>query len=82
VLERSEEKLRKALATARRAGSVALELRAATDLGRLLHESGQNEEAGRLLTGVYATFTEGFDTPDLQAACTLLAAIRSVSTAD
>jgi hypothetical protein len=25
---------------------------------------------------------EGFDTPDLQAACTLLAAIRSVSTAD
>jgi len=79
ILQGSEEKLQKALATARSAGSLALELRAALDLARLWQRDGRSEEAERLLAGVEGKFTEGRETPDLQAACTLLDAIRSAS---
>ncbi|HYU32292.1 MAG TPA: protein kinase [Thermoanaerobaculia bacterium] len=77
VLQGSPEKLQTALAMARRNGSLALELRAAMDLSRLWHREGRSEEAARLLAGVYDRTTEGRDTPDLQAACALLADIRS-----
>jgi len=79
VLQKSEDKLQRALSTARHAGSIALELRAALDLARLWHRKGWSEEAERLLAGVEGRFTEGRETPDLQAACTLLDAIRSPS---
>ena len=59
----------------------ALALRAAIDLGRLWNQEGRGEEAARLLSGIEGEFTEGRDTPDLQAACALLAAIRSPSSA-
>ena len=51
----------------------SLELRAALSLARQWRSHGRAEDAQRLLSGVYAWFTEGFETPDLQAAQALLA---------
>jgi predicted ATPase len=82
VLQGSEAKLQRALATARRSGSLILELRAGMDLARLWNGEGRSEEAERLLAGIEEKFTEGRDTPDLQAACALLETVRSVSSAD
>jgi DNA-binding SARP family transcriptional activator len=53
----------------------ALELRAATSLAQLWLAQRRDAEARRLITGSYSWFTEGFDTPDLQAAHALLADI-------
>lgn len=50
----------------------AYELRAATDLARLLGEAGRREEARELLVPVYGWFTEGLDTADVKAAKALL----------
>jgi len=47
-------------------------LRAATSLARLWREQGRRGEARELLTPLYGSFTEGFDTPDLKEARTLL----------
>jgi predicted ATPase len=49
-----------------------LELRAATSLARYWRDRGRSEDAQQLLSGVYAWFTEGFETPDLRAARALL----------
>jgi predicted ATPase len=51
----------------------ALELRAATSLARLWHAQRRIADARGLLGELYAWFTEGFGTPDLQAAWALLA---------
>ena len=59
---------------ARRQRAKALELRAALSLSRLWQQQGQREAAHDLLAPPYAWFTEGFDTPDLQEAKTLLEA--------
>ena len=56
----------------RRQSAKAWELRAATDLARLWASQGKSQDARRLLAGVYDWFTEGFDTPDLIKARTLL----------
>jgi predicted ATPase len=66
-----------ALAVARRQQAKALELRAALSLSRLWQQQGQRAAARDLLAPLYAWFTEGFDTPDLQEAKLLLAAIKS-----
>jgi DNA-binding SARP family transcriptional activator len=68
-----EAALRRAVAIAHGQQARSLELRAATSLARLLRERNQAGEAQRVLGDVYAWFTEGFDTPDLQAARSLLA---------
>jgi predicted ATPase len=47
-------------------------LRAATSLARLWHGEGRSGDARDLLTPLYGWFTEGFDTPDLTEACSLL----------
>jgi predicted ATPase len=60
------------LTTARSQGSRSWELRAAASLARLLIHEGRSAEAYQLLAPVYATYTEGFDTTDLQAAAALL----------
>jgi predicted ATPase len=63
--------LQRALDVARRQEAKSLELRAAMSLSRLWQQ-GKRQEAHDLLAEVYAWFTEGFDTPDLQDAKTLL----------
>ncbi|MCP3373617.1 AAA family ATPase [Bradyrhizobium cajani] len=60
--------------TARRQGAKLWELRATTRLARLWGEQGRRCEAHDLLTPIYGQFTEGFGTPDLQAAKAILQA--------
>jgi predicted ATPase/class 3 adenylate cyclase len=61
-----------AAATARQQGAKLWELRAATRLAQLWREQGRCGEAHDLLTPLYGQFTEGFGTPDLQAASAIL----------
>jgi class 3 adenylate cyclase/predicted ATPase len=73
VADEAAARYHRALAIAREQGARSVELRAATSLARLLREQGRTSEARDLLTPVYASFTEGFDTGDLQDAKALLA---------
>jgi tetratricopeptide (TPR) repeat protein len=59
---------------ARRRQMKSLELRIAISLRELWQSQGRSDEAQRLLAEVYKTFTEGWDTADLQQAKALLAA--------
>jgi predicted ATPase len=68
----AEAWLRRALDVARRQEAKSLELRAAMSLARLWQQEGKRAEAHALLAPVYAWFTEGFDTADLQEARALL----------
>jgi predicted ATPase len=61
-----------ALAIARKQGTRAFELRAATSLARLRRDQDRRAEARDLLAPVYGWFTEGFDTPDLKEAKAML----------
>jgi predicted ATPase len=61
-----------ALDIARNQQARSLELRAATSLARLRQQQRKRQEAHDLLAPVYAWFTEGFDTADLQEAKALL----------
>jgi len=70
--ESAEQCYRQGLAVAGAQGALSLELRAATSLARLLHDSDRTAEARDTLSAVYGRFTEGFDTPDLVDARTLL----------
>jgi predicted ATPase len=69
---KAEESFRTALAIAREQGTRGYELRAATSLARLWGDQGRRTEARDLLAPVYGSFTEGFDTADLQEAKALL----------
>lgn len=69
-----ESQFLQALAIARQQEAKALELRAAMSLGRLWQQK-KRQEARQLLGEVYGWFTEGFDTPDLKQARTLLEAL-------
>ena len=62
----------RSLDLAHRQGALSWELRAAMSLGRLDHAQGSLREARHRLGSVYGRFTEGFETPDLQAARRLL----------
>jgi predicted ATPase len=68
----AETWLQRALDVARRQEAKSLELRAAMSLSRLWQQQGKRQEAHDLLAEVYAWFTEGFDTADLQDAKALL----------
>jgi predicted ATPase len=61
-----------ALDVARRQQAKSLELRATVSLGWLWMAQGKRSQACQLLEGIYSWFSEGFDTPDLQAAKALL----------
>ena len=50
----------------------SLELRAAMSLARLWQSQGKRADARQMLAEIYAWFTEGFDTKDLQEAKALL----------
>ena len=67
---------RQAIDIARHQQAKSLELRAAMSLSRLWQVQGKRAEACQLLTELYGWFTEGFDTPDLQEAKALLAALQ------
>jgi DNA-binding SARP family transcriptional activator/predicted ATPase len=67
-----EAHFRQALETARLQEARMLELRAAVSLARLRQSQGKSQAAREMLAEVYGRFDEGFDSPDLQAACTLL----------
>jgi predicted ATPase len=62
----------KALEVARAQEARSLELRATCDLARLWAARGERQRAADLLAPVYGWFTEGFDTPDVNAAKLLL----------
>jgi len=68
----AEARFGHAAATARQQGAKLWELRAATCLARYWREQGRRGEAHGLLTPLYSQFTEGFETPDLQAASAIL----------
>jgi adenylate cyclase len=67
-----EGSIRRAIDLARSRGEKAFELRAASSLARLWKNQRRHEEAHHLLSGVYSSFTEGFDTADLRSARELL----------
>jgi DNA-binding winged helix-turn-helix (wHTH) protein/predicted ATPase len=71
----AEACFQQALTVARRQQAKSWELRAATSLSRLWQHQGKRAAAYDLLAPVYGWFTEGFDTPDLQEAKALLAAL-------
>jgi predicted ATPase len=64
--------LTEALQVARTQSALAMELRSAIDLARLLSEGGQRDQARHNLALVYDRFTEGFQTADLKVARELL----------
>ena len=68
----AEECFRRAIELAERYQSKAWKLRATTSLTRLWQKQGRREEAFKALSGVYISYTEGFKTPDLADAATLL----------
>ena len=63
---------RQALEVARQQQAKSLELRAAVSLSRLWQQQGKHDAARQLLPEVYAWFSEGLDTVDLQEARALL----------
>jgi len=67
-----EGQLHEALRIAREQGARFLELRSAIMLARLWGEQGRRAKAFDLLAPIYGWFIEGFDTPDLKEAKTLL----------
>ncbi len=68
----AEACFRQAVEIAREQSAKSLVLRAATSLARLWRAQGKRQEGYDLLAPIYDWFTEGFDTPDLCEAKTLL----------
>jgi predicted ATPase len=68
----AERHFRHAMEVAEKNEQISLALRAALSLGRLQHANGRLDEARRLVGGLYARFTEGFETRDLQEAAAFL----------
>jgi DNA-binding winged helix-turn-helix (wHTH) protein/predicted ATPase len=68
----AEACFRHAIRVAHSQQAKSLELRAATSLARLWQQHGKHAEAHALLAPLYAWFTEGWDTADLQEARALL----------
>jgi class 3 adenylate cyclase/tetratricopeptide (TPR) repeat protein len=70
--ELAEADFRDSIAMARPMGAKAWELRTTMSLARMLEKQGRGGEAYTTLAEIYNWFTEGFDTPDLREAKTLL----------
>jgi predicted ATPase len=68
----AETCFRRALTIAQGQQARSLELRAVMSLSRLYQQQDRQAEARSMLAACYDWFTEGFDTPDLQQAKTLL----------
>ena len=76
-LEEAEKSYRESIAVSQKFGALTQELRAVTRLGRLLQSRERDSEALILLEPLYAKFTEGFDTEDLQDAKSLLDELKA-----
>ncbi len=68
-----EAAILRAIEIARSQQAKSLELRVTMSLARLWIAQNRSDDARRQLSDLYAWFTEGFETPDLQAARLLLA---------
>jgi predicted ATPase len=75
----AEQSFLKAIEIARERSAKTLELRAATSLSRMLMKNGRQDEALRLLQPIHDWFSEGFDWPELLAAKSILADLKSTS---
>jgi len=75
--ELAEVDFREAVALAEKMSANAWELRASMSLARLLRDTNRRDEARTMLAEIYGWFTEGFDTPDLIDAKTLLAELTT-----
>jgi predicted ATPase len=75
-LEGAERNYIASLDWARRQHAKSWELRTATHYARLMRDQARAKEAHALLAPVYAWFTEGFGTHDLQEAKALLEELR------
>ena len=68
----AESLLVEAIEVARRQEAKSLELRSSVELGKLLQQRDNRQEARDLVAPIYNWFTEGFDSPDLKEAKALL----------
>jgi hypothetical protein len=68
----AEDSLTEALTVARRQSAKFWELRVATSLAALWRDQERGKEARDLLAPVYGWFTDGFDTPVLNEAKSIL----------
>ena len=68
----AEQLYRNAMSLAQHQGAKLWELRAATSLAQLYRGRNHHTKACDLLAPIYQWFTEGFDTPDLIKAKTIL----------
>ena len=73
----AERCFRAALEVARAQEARWWELRISTSLASLLAKQGRRDEARAMLSGIYSSFTEGFDTADLKDAKALLDELNS-----
>jgi predicted ATPase len=69
--------LERAIEIARTQSAKSLELRATMSLARLLRNTARRDEARAMLAEIYGWFTEGFDTPALNEAKTMLDELSS-----
>jgi len=68
----AESCFQKAIEISHQQAAKSLELRASTSLARFWQKQNRSRDAQRLLSGIYAWFTEGFDSADLKEAASLL----------
>jgi len=71
-IKEAEQCFATALARARESGSKSFELRAAMSQYRLSNQKDKRNQARRILAELYDSYTEGFNTPDLVDARSLL----------
>jgi predicted ATPase/class 3 adenylate cyclase len=74
--EQAEAAFTQAMKIAADQGAKLLELRASAAIARFWAERGECRKAFDVLAPIYDWFTEGFDTPDLRQAGTLLSELR------
>jgi class 3 adenylate cyclase/predicted ATPase len=77
ALENAEYAFMRAIDIARSQGARMLELRAAVSLATLLKRQGHRERARVVLSRVYETVTEGFETVDFREAKRLVDSLRA-----
>jgi tetratricopeptide (TPR) repeat protein len=76
-ISHAEHCFSQALEVAREQGAQSWELRSALSFARLRVRQDRQDDARQLLDPVYCRFTEGFETPDLRSARTVLHSLPS-----